>query len=54
MDYTILVNLLWYLATGVALVPVAYGTWLCLENRHAVDENEETKPHSYDMYINFN
>lgn len=54
MDYAILVSLLWDLAIGVVSVLVAYGAWLCLEYRHAVDEIEETKPHSVHMFVNFN
>lgn len=51
MDYAILVSLLWDLATGVILVLVAYGAWLCLEYRHVVEEIEEIKPNSVRMHV---
>ena len=55
MDYAILVSLLWDLATGVILVLVAYGAWLCLEHRFAAGDVEESRsqaptqsiPHSF-------
>jgi hypothetical protein len=44
MDYTILINLLWDLATGVSVGLLAYGAWLCVEYRFAGDEKEVRKP----------
>jgi len=43
MDYTILVNLLWDLATGVSVGLLVYGGWLCVQYRFGVDEGEERK-----------
>jgi hypothetical protein len=39
MDYTIVINLLWDLATGVFAGLLAYGGWLCLVHRSAVNGN---------------
>lgn len=44
MDYTILVNLLWDLATGVSVGLLVYGGWLCVQYRLGVDEVEVRKP----------
>ena len=46
MDYTIAVNVLWDLATGVFVGLLAYGGWLCLEHRSAANENEKRSPDS--------
>jgi hypothetical protein len=54
MDYTILVSLLWDLATGVSVGLVAYGAWLCVEYRYAIDEIEATKPHAVRMHLILN
>jgi hypothetical protein len=54
MDYTILANLLWDLATGVSVGLLVYGAWLCLEYRYATDEIEETKPDAVRMHVMFN
>lgn len=54
MDYTILANLLWDLATGVSIGLLAYGAWLCLESRYAIDEIEETKPDAVRMRVMLN
>jgi hypothetical protein len=55
MDYTILVNLLWDVATGVTIVLVAYGAWLCLAYRETIDEIEKTKkPHFVCMHVSLN
>jgi hypothetical protein len=43
MDYTILANLLWDVATGVSVGLLAYGAWLCVEYRFAADRVEESK-----------
>jgi hypothetical protein len=43
MDYTILVNLLWDLATGVSVGLLAYGAWLCVQHRFAAGDKEERK-----------
>ena len=44
MDYTILVNLLWDLATGVSVGLLVYGGWLCVQFRLGADKVEERKP----------
>jgi hypothetical protein len=54
MDYAILVNLLWDVATGVTIVLVAYGAWLCLEHHETIDEIEKTKPHFVCMHVSRN
>jgi len=46
MDYTIAVNVLWDLATGVFVGLLAYGGWLCLEHRSAANENKKHSPDS--------
>lgn len=51
MDYTILVNLLWDLATGVSVGLLAYGAWLCLEYRFELGEIEEAKPRAVPMHV---
>ena len=46
MDYTMLVNLLWDLGTGIAVGLLACGAWACLEHRFAADDVEESTPHA--------
>lgn len=46
MDYTIAVDLLWDLATGVSVGLLAYGAWLCLEHRLFADAVQESHPDS--------
>lgn len=46
MDYTMLVNLLWDLGTGIAVGLLACGAWVCLEHRFAADDVEESTPHA--------
>ena len=43
MDYTMLVNLLWALGTGISVGLLAYGGWLCLAHRFAADDVEESR-----------
>lgn len=46
MDYTMMVNLLWDLGTGIAVGLLACGAWLCLEHRFAAEVAEESRPHA--------
>jgi len=43
MDYTMMVNLLWGLGTGISVGVLAYGAWLCLEHRFAADDEVESR-----------
>lgn len=46
MDYTMIVDLLWDLGTGIAVGLLACGALLCLEHRIAADGKEERRPDS--------
>jgi len=46
MDYTMMVNLLWDLGTGISVGLIAYGAWLCLEHRFAAGDVEESRSHA--------
>jgi hypothetical protein len=46
MDYTMMINLLWDLATGISVGLLAYGAWLCLEHRFSSGAAEERRPHA--------
>ncbi|HEY7743402.1 MAG TPA: hypothetical protein VIA19_10180 [Burkholderiales bacterium] len=44
MDYTMMVNLLWDLGTGIAVGLLACGAWLCLEHRIFGEGTVESRP----------
>jgi hypothetical protein len=46
MDYTMMVNLLWDLGTGISVGLLAYGAWLCLEHRFASGDTKESRSQS--------
>ena len=46
MDYTMMINLLWDLGTGISVGLLAYGAWLCLEYRFAAEDIEESRSHT--------
>jgi hypothetical protein len=46
MDYTMAVNLLWDLATGISVGLLACGAWLCLEHRFDGGNIEESRSQS--------
>lgn len=54
MDYTILVNLLWDLATGVSVGLLVYGGWLCVQHRFASDQGEERQSVTAPMHLTLN
>ena len=54
MDYTILANLLWDLATGVSVGLLAYGAWLCVQYRFATDQVEEHQSVTAPMHLILN
>lgn len=56
MDYTMMIDLLWDLGTGISVGLLAYGAWLCLEHRFTADRPAESRsetapsqsmPHSF-------
>jgi hypothetical protein len=46
MDYTMMVNLMWDLGTGISVGLLAYGAWLSLEHRFAGDGVEDSRSQS--------
>ena len=46
MDYTMMINLLWDLGTGISVGLFAYGAWLCLEHRFAAGDIKESRSQS--------
>ena len=42
MDYTMMINLLWDLGTGISVGLLAYGAWLCLEHKF-LPHNEKSR-----------
>jgi hypothetical protein len=44
MDYTMMVNLLWDLGTGIAVGLLVCGAWLCLEHGLAAEATDESRP----------
>ena len=46
MDYTMMINLLWDLGTGISVGLLVYGAWLYLEHRFAAGGIKESRSQS--------